>query len=278
METRNDNTESILKLIKLPDLLSILNALFGFSAILIVLSGVNEEVIEKALVFILVAAVIDGLDGMVARNMECSSLGKYLDSLADMVSFGVAPAIVAYAFLNVYYTYVSLALCGAYMISGLLRLARFDAKETRFSFSTNLSLCGAPPHDPASPVRAYKKALPKKLLEKEKEYFEGFPITGGAIFLASFMLVFIELHLPFYPYSSLLIALIGILCLLMTSRIRYRNMRDGKIVIPVGIVFFMQFFFYKFVPLHFVYPAAVIFALSVFYICSPIVRVFALRK
>jgi CDP-diacylglycerol--serine O-phosphatidyltransferase len=258
------NTESILKLIKLPDLLSVLNALFGFSAILIVLGGVNEEVIEKALVFILVAAVIDGLDGIVARNMECSSLGKYLDSLADMVSFGVAPAIVAYVFLNVYHAYVSLALCGAYMISGMLRLARFDAKpffqkesftkETNFSFSAGF------------------------LLEKEKVYFEGFPITGSAIFLASFMLVFIELHLPFYPYSSLLIALIGILCLLMTSRIRYRNMRDEKIVIPVGIVFFMQFFFYKFVPLQFVYPAAVIFALTVFYICSPIARVFALRK
>ena len=245
METRNDNTESILKLIKLPDLLSICNALFGFSAILFVLASVTERAIENALVLILIAAVVDGLDGMVARNIEHSPLGKYLDSLADMVSFGVAPAIVVYVllrnYLHVYdYAYVTLALCGAYVISGMLRLARFDAKPFF-----------------------------------QKVYFEGFPITGSAIFLASFMLVFIELQLPFYPYSFLLIASMGILCFLMTSRIRYRNIKDKWIVIPVGIVFFMLFFFYKFFYLPFVYPAAVIFALTAFYLCSPFARVLA---
>ncbi len=257
MRTYNDsdvNTGSILKLIKLPDLLSVLNALFGFSAILLVLGGINEEAIENALVLILVAAVVDGLDGMVARNMECSSLGKYLDSLADMVSFGVAPAIVAYVFLNEFlhvygYTHIALTLCGAYVIGGMLRLARFDA-------------------------RAF---FQKESVAREEVYFEGFPITGSAIFLASFMLVFIELQLPFYPYSFLLIALMGILGGLMTSRIRYRNMKDERIVIPVGVIFFMQFFFYKFFSLSFVYPTAVIFALTVFYICSPLARVFALR-
>jgi archaetidylserine synthase len=243
METRNDNTESILKLIKLPDLLSICNALLGFSAILFVLGGVNERAIENAVVVILIAAVVDGLDGMVARNIEHSPLGKYLDSLADMLSFGVAPAIVVYVLLRNYlhgydYAYVTLALCGAYVISGMLRLARFDAKPFF-----------------------------------QKVYFEGFPITGSAIFLASFMLVFIELQLPFYPYSFLLIASMGILCFLMTSRIRYRNIKDKRIVIPVGIVFFVLFFFYKFFSLPFVYPAAVIFALTAFYLCSPFARV-----
>ncbi len=235
---RDITTESILELIKLPDLLSILNALFGFSAILLVLSGVNERAIKSALVLILVAAVVDGLDGMVARNMESSPIGKYLDSLADMVSFGVAPAIVAYVFLNEYlhgYAYVTLALCSAYMISGMLRLARFNATPS---------------------------------FQKD---FEGFPITGSAIFLASFMLVFIELHLPFYPYSFPLIVLMGILAGLMISRIKYRNMRDGRIVIPVGIVFFMLFFFYKFFSLSFVYPAFAIVTLTVFYICSPLI-------
>jgi archaetidylserine synthase len=253
METRNDstiNTESILKLIKLPDLLSICNALFGFSAILFVLASVTERAIENALVLILIAAVVDGLDGMVARNIEHSPLGKYLDSLADMVSFGVAPAIAVYVllrnYLHVYdYAYVTLALCGAYVISGMLRLARFDAKPF----------------------------FQKESFTKEKVYFEGFPITGSAIFLASFMLVFIELQLPFYPYSFLLIASMGILCFLMTSRIRYRNIKDKRIVIPVGIVFFMLFFFYKFFSLPFVYPAAVIFALTAFYLCSPFARV-----
>lgn len=264
METRNDsniiNTESILKVIKLPDLLSICNALFGFTAILFVLGGVSEKAIKNALVLILVAAVVDGLDGVVARNIECSPLGKYLDSLADMLSFGVAPAIVVYVLLKNYfpdYAYVTLAFCGAYVISGMLRLARFDATLER-------------------------RTSPNELrFEKEiKKDFEGFPITGGAIFLASFMLVFIELQLPFYSYSILLIVLMGIVCFLMTSRIRYRNIKDKRIVIAVGLIFFTLFFFYIFyLPLPFVYPAAIIAALTTFYICSPFAaHIFALLK
>ena len=240
MNETNFSDESILKLIKLPDLLSVLNALFGFTAILFVLRKANASAIENALVLILVAAVVDGLDGVVARKIGCSPIGKYLDSLADMVSFGVAPAIVTYVLLNDYlhvyaYAYITLALCGAYVISGMLRLARFDAKP---------------------------------FFQKEKVYFEGLPITMAAISLASFMLVFIELPLKFYPYFFLLIALMGVLCFLMISRIRYRNRRDKRIAIPVGIIFFTLFFFYVF-SLPFVYPAAVIFVLTASYIISP---------
>ncbi|MGB2841950.1 MAG: CDP-alcohol phosphatidyltransferase family protein [Halobacteriota archaeon] len=266
METRNDsniNTGSIVKVIKPPDLLSICNALFGFTAILFVLGGVSEKAIKNALVLILVAAVVDGLDGVVARNIGCSPLGKYLDSLADMVSFGVAPAIVVYVLLKNYlpdYAYVTLAFCGAYVICGMLRLARFDAAFERRTT----------PKEPRFETES-----------KIKEDFEGFPITGGAIFLASFMLVLIELQLPFYSYSILLIVLMGILCFLMTSRIRYRNIRDKRIVIAVGLVFFTLFFFYLFpsLPLPFVYPAAIIVALTAVYICSPFAaHVFALSK
>ena len=278
MNETNFSDESILKLIKLPDLLSVLNALLGFTAILFVLRKANASAIENALVLILAAAVVDGLDGVVARKIGCSPIGKYLDSLADMVSFGVAPAIVTYVLLNDYlhvyaYTYITLAFCGAYVISGMLRLARFDAKPF---------LCGAPPHDPASPVRAYKESFTKEtkspfstgsVLEKEKVYFEGFPITMAAISLASFMLVFIELPLNFYPYFFLLIALMGVLCGLMTSRIRYRNRRDKRIAIPIGIIFFTLFFFYVF-SLPFVYPAAIIFVLTASYIISPFFSLF----
>ncbi|HJH26958.1 MAG TPA: hypothetical protein C5S37_09375 [Methanophagales archaeon] len=240
MNETNFSDESILKLIKLPDLLSVLNALLGFTAILFVLHKANASAIENALVLILAAAVVDGLDGVVARKIGCSPIGKYLDSLADMVSFGVAPAIVTYVLLNDYlhvyvYTYITLALCCAYVISGMLRLARFDAKP---------------------------------FFQKEKGYFEGFPITMAAISLASFMLVFIELPLKFYPYFFLLIALMGVLCGLMTSRIRYRNRRDKRIAIPAGIIFFTLFFFYIF-SLPFVYPAAIIFVLTASYIISP---------
>jgi len=252
MRTEKDstiNSESILKLIKMPDLLSIVNALLGFTAIILVLTGVREEAIKSAVVLILVAAVIDGLDGMVARTIECSPIGKYLDSLADMISFGVAPAIVAYAlltnYLRVSYMYVDvlLALCGAYVICGLLRLARFDA---------NTSLESAQ--------------------KGGRRDFVGFPITGGAIFLAAFMLLAVEIHLSPYTCSSFLIVLMCVLCILMTSRIRYRNIRDLRIIVPVGLVFLTLFILYIF-SLPFVYPAVVIVALTAIYICSPLVRV-----
>jgi len=215
-----------------------------------------EKALKNALVLILLAAVADGSDGLVARNVECSPLGKYLDSLADMLSFGIAPAIIAYVLVKSYFGItathldVVLAFCGAYMISGMLRLARFDAKETQFSFSTGF------------------------LLEKEKVYFEGFPITGSAILLVSVMLLTLELPFPHYSSAYLLIGLMGILCFLMTSRIRYRNMKDRRIVIPLGIVFFTLCASY-FSSLPFVYPTAIIVAVTAFYMCSPLARVFA---
>ena len=277
IRTDSDVTaESILKLLKLPDLLSILNALLGFSAILLVLEGISgtERALKNAIVLILLAVVVDGLDGMVARNVECSPIGTYLDTLADMLSFGVAPAIVVYVLITDYlgvsspHVNVVLVFCGAYVISGMLRLARFNA---------NLFLCGAPPYDPAiavsarvpaslkGSVRAYRKALP----EEESNDFIGFPITGGAIFLASFMLLVIELEFPSYSSASLLVGIMGILCFLMTSRIRYRTIRDKRIAVPVGIVF-LTFFFFYILSLQFIYPALAVVTLAIAYICSPL--------
>ena len=248
MKTDRDSkdTEHILKLIKLPDLFSIGSALLGFTAIIFVRTSVSDAAIKNALVLILVAAVFDGLDGMAARTVEYSPLGKHLDSLADMTSFGVAPAIVAYAlltnYLQVSYMYVDVVLvfCGAYVICGLLRLARFDANAS---------------------------------LESEqkggRKDFVGFPTTWSAIFLASFMLIAVEIHLSPYTCAPILIVLMGVSCFLMTSRIRYRNRRDKQIAIPIGIIFFTLFFFYAF-SLPFVYPAAIIFVLTASYIISPL--------
>lgn len=242
--------ESILKLLKLPDLLSVLNALFGFSAILFALSispllsatsSVNFKFLENAIILILIAAVIDGIDGIIARKIEQSFLGKYLDSLADLLSFGIAPAIVTYVLLREYeYYYIVSAFCASYIISGILRLARFNAEDS-------------------------------------KENFEGLPITGSAVFLASSMLFFIEFGLSFSLFSPLLITLIGILCFLMPSRIKYRNIREYRIAIPVGIVFFVLFFFYL-LSLPSIYPSFMLFILSSVYLCSPLTLSFPLKR
>ena len=232
---QNDDLNiNILKLIKLPDLISICNALLGFLAILLVLSG-GSEALKDALVVILSAAVIDGLDGLVARRIESSHMGRYLDSLADMVSFGTAPAILAFVLIN---DRLMTVVCSAYLICGELRLARFDARAAE-------ATTGDMDVD-----------------------FEGLPITGSAVVLASFMLLALELHL--HLVSSLFLSfLMAALCILMTSRIRYRNLRDMRIVIPLGCIFFALILFYALHSPLFIYPAAIITGLAALYICSP---------
>lgn len=100
---------------QIPNIFTLLNLVFGCMAIIVTLqngilvtSGMAGDYIlelpEKiwmASLFIGLAAVIDFLDGFVARLLKASSeMGKQLDSLADVVSFGVAPAIILYQFLR----------------------------------------------------------------------------------------------------------------------------------------------------------------------------------
>ena len=88
--------QNILKLIKPADIITLVNALLGFASILMTLHGR----IESAIVLILLAVVADGADGAAARYSGNGILGANLDSLSDVISFGVAPAVVAYVSLS----------------------------------------------------------------------------------------------------------------------------------------------------------------------------------
>ncbi len=110
----------------LPHLVTCGNLASGFMAILFVAS--NDFV--HATAFVLVAAILDLLDGAVARNSceegdRLSEFGKNLDSLADIVSFGVAPAFAAYAAVLHTLPVAGMAGCLAFFVCGALRLARF---------------------------------------------------------------------------------------------------------------------------------------------------------
>ena len=76
------------------DLVTLGNAAVGFLAI--VIAPANPELAAR---LVLLAAVADGLDGVVARAFGGSEVGPYLDSLADVASFGVAPAVLVYVIL-----------------------------------------------------------------------------------------------------------------------------------------------------------------------------------
>ena len=85
----------ILHTLKLPDFVTLLNALCGVIAIIIVLDGFTY----LAPLLILIAAVADGADGHIARKFSSSEIGGNLDSLADVISFGVAPVIITHIHL-----------------------------------------------------------------------------------------------------------------------------------------------------------------------------------
>ncbi len=138
---------NIIRLIKPADMITLFGALLGFGSIIMTGSGQYES----ALVLILAAVIADAADGAVARLSGCGILGANLDSLADVISFGVAPAVAAFIFLNEFGA-LAWASAGFFLVCGILRLARFNVSG-------------------------------------KKDSFEGIPITSGGFIVALFLLV-----------------------------------------------------------------------------------------
>jgi CDP-diacylglycerol---serine O-phosphatidyltransferase len=135
---------------QIPNIFTLLNLVFGCMAIIVTLqNGIGirytaegtqlfemPEKIYLASLFIGIAAVIDFLDGFVARLFKATSeMGKQLDSLADVVSFGVAPALILYQFLRMSYareeggvevSIIWLLPALLFACAGAYRLARFN--------------------------------------------------------------------------------------------------------------------------------------------------------
>ncbi|HEY6198037.1 MAG TPA: CDP-diacylglycerol--serine O-phosphatidyltransferase [Candidatus Binatia bacterium] len=109
----------------IPSLFTTGNLICGFFSLI---STFNGEYFQAAL-FIIFANILDGLDGLVARVTKTTSqFGVELDSLADLVSFGVAPAVLVYYWALVPWgTWGWLAAC-LYAVCGALRLARFNVQ------------------------------------------------------------------------------------------------------------------------------------------------------
>lgn len=117
----------------LPNLLTLTNLFFGTCAVATFVNGH----FSIGIMFLIICAVADFLDGMTARLMKLNSpLGKELDSLADMVSFGVVPGVILYKMLEVNYPNapfwgVNWQAAPAFLVTTLscLRLAKFNLDE-----------------------------------------------------------------------------------------------------------------------------------------------------
>ena len=166
----------------IPTALTTLNLIFGIGAIIATFNG---EFYEAAL-FIFAAMISDGLDGRVARYFNASSeFGKELDSLCDLISFGVAPAILAYVFLLKDLPGIVGYLIAAFFATcGALRLARFNV---------NTGVV--------------------------KGYFMGLPIPAGGCLLATFIMLGIK------PPGWIFAIIVIICAYLMVSTIKYPDFK-----------------------------------------------------
>lgn len=122
------------------NMITLLNLSMGCFSLLCVLE--NEH--RLASIFILIGALLDRLDGKIARKLGIvTDLGKELDSLSDLVSFGVAPGILLWSLsLNKIFMYGS-GITIIYILSGAYRLARFNVSgNTEYYVGVPITLAG----------------------------------------------------------------------------------------------------------------------------------------
>ena len=186
------------KIYILPNLITTANIVCGFLSMIHSMQGD----FARAAWLIIVAAICDSLDGRVARMAKATSaFGVQYDSLSDLTSFGIAPAIMLYCFALRDLSRFGISVAAFYCICAALRLARFN-------------------------VSAEEKD-PSKLKKIRKGYFQGMPSPASAGMVVTS--VMLQLETAFFSTSVLnfFMAALGILlALLMVSNIPFPSFKD----------------------------------------------------
>lgn len=121
----------------IPSILTIINAFFGLLAII---NSIEEEY-STAAVFLIIAVLADFLDGKIARKLKkTTDFGKELDSLADIISFGVAPCVFAYTIGNI--EAMSIFVMLIFLACGMIRLARFNITNYEYFVGMPITMNG----------------------------------------------------------------------------------------------------------------------------------------
>ncbi len=229
---------------------SVQGALLGLSGGL----GPNPhfEVAAKA---IGVAVFLDGLDGRIARMTNTTSdFGREMDSLADVISFGVAPAVLSFVwgvqfvngslppFLSGHLRSAAYFICFLFLLCGSVRLARFNVQ---------------------------KNPVPKNPGKPDRKYFVGLPIPAAAGLVAATVYAADCHPIQHWPFSVAWLGLLGLMSFLMVSTWRYRSLKDVQLLrprSPLTVIFWGAFLY-----LIWNFPQPVLLAMAVFYVTSGIV-------
>lgn len=182
----NDNKFKLIYI--LPNLFTSASVFFG---IISIISSINSN-FYNALMYILLALVCDGLDGRVARATGTASrFGVEFDSLADIVSFGVAPAVFFYCVVGVEYGRLGSLIAGLYVVFGAIRLARFNVTTAK----------------------------------NEPSVFIGLPIPTAAVVSVLWVYFYSTTSLTGGVFGIFLLCMQVILGILMVSNIRYPSFK-----------------------------------------------------
>ena len=213
----------------LPNLFTTGNLFCGFWAII----SVFQERFFYAAIAILLAAVFDVLDGKVARlSGATSKFGIQYDSLADLVSFGIAPALLAFSWALREYGKFGWLAAFLFVVCGALRLARFNVQTS----------------------------------SGEVKYFKGLPIPAAASMIALTILLYLRLIETGWVKDIVILVMIYVLAFLMVSTIRYLSFKELNLAKrkPFSIFIFVVLTMIVIV----MEPTIVLFGFVLFYIFS----------
>lgn len=183
----------------LPNLFTTSALFAGFFA---VVAGINGD-FTAAAVAIFIAMLLDGLDGRVARMTNTqSAFGAEYDSLADMISFGMAPALVAFTWILQDIGKTGWVVAFLYVACGALRLARFNVQ----------------------------------IGSVDKKWFIGLPSPSAAALVAACVWTFHSFDADAFAFKLLMLFIVGAAGILMVSNIRYYSFKDLDLKGPVPFV------------------------------------------
>ena len=224
----------------LPNLLTTGNLLCGFWAII----SVFQEQFYYAAVAILLASVFDAFDGKVAKlSRATSKFGMQYDSLADLVSFGIAPALLAFSWALRPYGKFGWLAAFTFVACGAIRLARYNVMAS----------------------------------SGETKYFKGVPIPVAAAMIALTILLYLRLIETNWVKDIVILVMIYVLAFLMVSNIRYFSFKE------LGLAKRKPISSFVFVVLSLIVivmePVVVLSAFVLFYVLSgPVSMALAWRK
>ena len=215
----------------LPNMLTLIGVCIGLSSIKFAL----DKKFELAIIAIIFAALIDGLDGRIARLIKgTSKVGKELDSLTDVISFGVAPSFVMYFWSLNNLGKFGWLLCLIYVVCVTLRLARFNVNSNE---------------EPSW----------------KDNFFEGVPSPAGGI-LVLMPLIFSLSGFDFFiiSYNILVPVFFISVSFLLISKFPTYSLK--KIIIPRSMTVFLLFGIVLFFGLLLIYPFKVVFLSGFIYL------------